>query len=82
MPPTTINTYDITFINVDNSQTVQTVNENEVATPPDGVNTTDKTFTGWPTVLPATANATYTAHYETNTPNDPDGNTDQEKNLP
>ena len=57
-------TYEITFINVDGSQTIQTVNAGQVATPPPGVNTADKTFTAWPTVAPANADATYTALYE------------------
>ena len=56
-------TYTITFINVDDSQTTQTVGENVVATPPAGVNTDTRTFTSWPTIAPATADATYTALY-------------------
>ena len=58
-------TYTITFINVDGTQTTQTVDENVVATPPTGVSTVDKTFTGWPTIAPATADATYYAAYTT-----------------
>ena len=61
-----VTTYEITFINVDGTETTQTVNENEVATPPAGVNTADKTFTAWPVVAPATADATYTALYSVN----------------
>ena len=57
-------TYAITFINADDSQTIQTVNENQVATPPAGVSTDTRTFTGWPTIAPATADATYTASYD------------------
>ena len=53
----------ITFINVDGTVTTQTVEENEVATPPTGVSTVDKTFTSWPTIAPASADATYTALY-------------------
>ena len=62
-------TYEITFINVNGSQTNQTVNEGVIATPPEGVNTVDKTFTGWPTIEPATADATYVALYTTNNSN-------------
>ena len=62
-------TYTITFVNVDDSVTTQTVSENEVATPPAGVNTVSRTFTSWPTILPATADATYTALYDTVAPN-------------
>ena len=57
-------TYQINFINVDGSQTSQTVNEGVVATPPEGISTTDKTFTGWTTIAPATADATYIALHE------------------
>ncbi len=59
-------TYEITFINVDDSESTVTVNENEVATPPTGVDTAERTFTNWPTVVPATADATYTALYTVN----------------
>ena len=52
--PPTGPTYDITFVNVDGSQSVQTVNEGEVAIPPTGVNTEDRTFVSWPTVSEAT----------------------------
>ena len=58
-------TYTITFINVDDTQTTQTVGENQVATPPTGVSTAARTFTGWPTIDPATEDATYTALYDT-----------------
>ena len=57
-------TYTITFVNVDGSQTSETVSEGEVATPPTGVNTSTRTFTAWPTIVPATADATYTALYD------------------
>ena len=56
-------TYTITFINVDGTTSIQTVGENEVATPPAGVDTDTRTFTSWPTVTPASADATYTASY-------------------
>jgi|GEM_PF-1191125 len=59
-------TYTITFINVDDTETTQTVDEGEVATPPAGVDTATRTFTGWPTILAATADATYTALYDVN----------------
>ncbi|EDM29222.1 iduronate-2-sulfatase [Lentisphaera araneosa HTCC2155] len=68
--PPTGPTYDITFVNVDGSQTVQTVNEGEVAVPPLGTNTADKTFVSWPTVLEASANTSYYASFESNTPTD------------
>ena len=57
-------TYTITFINVDDSQTTEELEENEVATPPAGVNTATRTFTGWPTIDPATEDRTYTAQYD------------------
>ena len=57
-------TYEITFINVDDTQEVQTVNAGVVATPPAGVDTATRTFTGWPTVAAASADATYTALYD------------------
>ena len=57
--------YTITFVNVDDSVTTQTVQQGEVATPPAGVNTAERTFTGWPTIAPAGADATYTAEYTT-----------------
>ena len=63
-------TYEITFINVDDSEVVQTVNAGVVAIPPAGVNTDTRTFTGWPTVAPASADATYTALYEDNSGGD------------
>jgi uncharacterized repeat protein (TIGR02543 family) len=50
---------------VDGTQTTQTVNAGVVATPPVGVDTATKTFTSWPTVVAAVADATYTALYET-----------------
>jgi len=59
-------TYTITFINVDDTETTQTVDGGEVATPPAGVDTATRTFTGWPTILAATADATYTALYDVN----------------
>jgi len=65
-PPTPTSGYIITSINVDDSITTQTVSEGVVATPPAGVNTATRTFTGWPTVAPATAAATYTAEYTQN----------------
>ena len=68
--PPTGSTYDITFVNVDGSQSVQTVNEGEVAVPPLGTNTADKTFVSWPTVLEASANTSYYASFESNTPTD------------
>ena len=61
-----ITTYTITFINVDGSQTIQTVNEGDTPVPPAGVNDGDKVFTGWPTIVAAYADATYTAEYSTN----------------
>ncbi|MCH2204364.1 MAG: sialate O-acetylesterase [Lentisphaerales bacterium] len=63
-PETEVTTYQINFINVDGSETSQTVNKEEVATPPAGLNTTDKKFTEWPTIKPAYKNTTYTALYE------------------
>ena len=60
--------YEITFINVDGSQTIQSVEEGGVAVPPTGVNTVNKTFTGWPTINVAYADATYTALYTNNDP--------------
>ena len=62
--PVSDTNYDITFINVDGSQTVQNVAEGVVATPPAGVSTTDKSFTAWPTIEPAYQNAVYEALYE------------------
>lgn len=58
--------YTITFVNVDNSVTIQVVQESVVATPPAGINTSTRTFTGWPTVDPATSDATYIAEYTVN----------------
>ncbi|WP_083913005.1 sialate O-acetylesterase [Rubritalea marina] len=55
--------YTITFVNVDGSQSSQSVSAGVVATPPAGVNSGNRTFTGWPTIAPATADATYTAEY-------------------
>ncbi|VGO17699.1 hypothetical protein PDESU_06301 [Pontiella desulfatans] len=57
-------TYEITFINVDRSETVEIAGVGEVAVPPPGVDTAYKMFTGWPTVLPATANTTYQALFD------------------
>ena len=59
-------TYTITFINVDGTETNQTVNAGDFAVPPVGVDTADKTFTAWPTIVAATADVTYSALYDLN----------------
>ena len=56
--------YTITFVNVDGSVTTQTVGEGVTPTPPTPINTDTRVFTAWsPTIVAATADATYTAEY-------------------
>ena len=61
-----VTTYTITFINVDQTKTTQTVNEGVTPTPPTGVSTATKTFTAWPTINAATQDTSYTALYSEN----------------
>ncbi|EDM29233.1 hypothetical protein LNTAR_22624 [Lentisphaera araneosa HTCC2155] len=63
VPPPIQKTHETIFINVDGTETVETIHEGGIAVPPSGVSTADKTFTGWPNVKPASQDVTYTALY-------------------